>query len=144
MKLMISVVTAISLGLTWTAFASKYSDLAAKGYRWVTADGPYASPNQQDAERMVHQRPDVADTQPAANNPYYYLIPGTIVRVLRQDPATGMSEIWLGGVTKPLWTYSRFLSKAPVRDADGITQTPENSGLMPGGDGIVPDELSIK
>jgi UDP:flavonoid glycosyltransferase YjiC (YdhE family) len=64
--------------------------------------------------------------------------------LLREDPASGMSEIWLGGVTKPLWTYSRFPSKSPVKDADGITQTPENSGLMPGGDGIAPEQLTIK
>ena len=31
--------TAVSLGLTCTAFADNYSDLAAQGYRWVTVDG---------------------------------------------------------------------------------------------------------
>jgi len=42
MKLAISIITAVSLGLTCTAFADNYSDLAAQGYRWATVDGPYA------------------------------------------------------------------------------------------------------
>jgi len=35
MKLAISVLTAVSLGLICTARADQYSDLTAKGYRWV-------------------------------------------------------------------------------------------------------------
>jgi hypothetical protein len=30
--------------LTSTALADKYGDLVAKGYRWVTTDGPFAVP----------------------------------------------------------------------------------------------------
>ena len=42
-----------------------------------------------------------------------------------------MSEIRLGGITRSLWTYSRFLSKHPVRDTYGVIETPENAGLIP-------------
>jgi hypothetical protein len=47
----------------------------------------------------------------------YYLIPGTLVRVTRDDEAKGMSEILLGGILRPLWTYNRFLTARPIRDA---------------------------
>jgi hypothetical protein len=43
----------------------------------------------------------------------YYLIPGTLVRVTRDDEAKGMSEILLGGILRPLWTYNRFLTRTP-------------------------------
>jgi len=36
--------------------------------------------------------------------------------VVRSDPATGMSEIRLVGIARPLWTYSRFLSKRPIQN----------------------------
>jgi hypothetical protein len=41
MKLAISIMTAVSLGLACTALADNYGTLAAKGYRWVTVHGPY-------------------------------------------------------------------------------------------------------
>ena len=62
----------------------------------------------------------------------YYLIPGTIVRVAQSDPATGMSEIQLGGITRLLWTYTNFLTTRPMQDTYGVIETPENSGLIPG------------
>jgi hypothetical protein len=37
----------------------------------------------------------------------------------------------LGGFATFLWTYSRFLSKHPIRDVYGVIETPENSGLVP-------------
>lgn len=33
---------ALAIWLTPFALADRYDDLAAKGYRWVTVDGPYA------------------------------------------------------------------------------------------------------
>ena len=43
MKFLINMfMAAVSLGLTCTAFADNYSDLAAQGYLWATVDGPYA------------------------------------------------------------------------------------------------------
>jgi hypothetical protein len=61
----------------------------------------------------------------------HYLIPGTVVQVIKEDPAKGMSQIWVGGITTPLWTYTRFLSKHPVRDTYGNIEMPEERGLTP-------------
>ena len=37
----------------------------------------------------------------------YYLIPGTLARVIRDDYANAMSEILLAGILTPLWTYTK-------------------------------------
>jgi hypothetical protein len=131
MKLGISVITAISLSLTWTALGDNYSDLAAQGFRWVTVDGPYACTNEQDVRRIVGHRTDAIELEMVENIRCYYLIPGTIVQVINEDPARGMSQMRLGSITRPLWTYTRFLSKRPVADTYGTIQRPEECGLMP-------------
>jgi hypothetical protein len=41
-----------------------------------------------------------------------------------------MSQIHLGGITRDLWTYTRFLSKRPITDPYGVIETPEASGLV--------------
>jgi hypothetical protein len=61
--------------------------------------------------------------------------------MIKQDPARGMAEIRLGSITRPLWTYSRFLSKHPVRDTYGVIETPETSGLIPAADTAMVPEL---
>jgi hypothetical protein len=60
----------------------------------------------------------------------YYLIPGTIVRVLREDPRRHMSLMRMGSVTRSLWTYTRFLSRHPVQDTYGMIEMPEDVGLI--------------
>jgi hypothetical protein len=57
-------------------------------------------------------------------------LPGIIVKVVKEDRATGMSKVDLGGLIKPLWTYTKFLTARPVRDSYGIIEMPENSGLI--------------
>jgi hypothetical protein len=37
-------------------------------------------------------------------------------------------------VTTSLWTYTSYLTKHPIPDTYGITETPENSGLSPEAD----------
>ena len=137
MKLAIAVMTAVGLSLTSPAFADKYNDWAAQGYRWVTVNGPYACGTDQDVQRIVGHHTDETELHMVEDIRCYYLIPGTIVQVIKEDSANGMSEIRLGGVSRPLWTYSRFLSKHPVQDTYGIIETPENSGLIPKADGAV-------
>jgi len=61
----------------------------------------------------------------------YYVVPGTLVQVVQDDPARGMSKIRFGGITRELWTYTKFLSKRPIEDAYGVIENPENSGLIP-------------
>ena len=67
----------------------------------------------------------------------YYLIPGTLVRVMHDDSANGTSEILLGGITKPLWTYNKFLTDRPTRDIYGIVETPDTAGLIDPSDSAV-------
>ena len=133
MKRGISIIAAVGLGLTCAALADRYSDLAAQGYRWVTADGPYACNAEQELQLIAGHRTDATERQVVESIRCYYLIPGTIVQVITEDPAHGMSKVRLGSVTAPppLWTYSKFLSKHPVQDIYGIIETPEYAGLVP-------------
>ena len=132
--------TAVSLGLTGAVLGGdNYGALAAQGYRWVTIDGPYACITEQDAKRIAAHHNDAIELHVVENIECYYLIPGAIVQVVKEDPAHGISEIRLGSVTRSLWTYSRFLGKRPVKDTYGVIETPENSGLIPAADtSIVP------
>src|ERR1700736_5613505 len=128
MKLLISFITAVSLGLACTVLGGdNYSALAAQGYRWVTVNGPYACKTEQDVERITAHHTDAIELQVVQNIECYYLIPGTIVRVIKEDSARGMSEMRLGSITRSLWTYSRFLSKHPVKDIYGVIELPESS-----------------
>jgi hypothetical protein len=132
MKLLISFITAVSVGLIGTVLGGdQYSALVAQGYRWVTVNGPYACTSKEEAQRIVAQHTDAIELQVVENIECYYLIPGTIVQVIKEDPARGISEIHLGSITRSLWTYNRFLSKSPVKDTYGVIETPENSGLIP-------------
>ena len=108
-------------------------DLVAKGYRWVTVDGPYAGAKQQEV-RQITSRTDLTELSLVEAGDGYYLIPGTLVRITQDDRVNGMSEVLLGGITKPLWTYTRFLSARPIRDAYGIVETPDTTGLVDPGD----------
>ena len=60
----------------------------------------------------------------------YYLVPGTLARLIQDDHANGMSEILLAGITRPLWTYTKFLTARPVPDTYGVIETPDNAGLV--------------
>jgi hypothetical protein len=131
MKLAILIVTAISLGLSCTAPADNYDTLAAKGYRWVAIHGPYASTTEQGVQRITHYRGGLTESPILEDAQAFYLIPGRIVRILKEDRTTGMSQVQMGGFTTFLWTYSRFLSKRPIRDVYGVVETPENSALVP-------------
>jgi hypothetical protein len=131
MKLRILVLTAISFGLTCAALAVNYSDLVTQGYRWITIDGPFACDSEQDVQRITGHRTDAVELQMIENLQAYYLIPGTLVQVVQDDAATGMSQIRLGGITRDLWTYTKFLSKRPIEDPYGVIENPENSGLIP-------------
>ena len=43
---------AAAITLTTIALANKYDDLAAKGFRWATADGPYACVAKEDVAKF--------------------------------------------------------------------------------------------
>jgi hypothetical protein len=141
MKIQMLVISVIGLSLTCTTWASDlpslgYSprisveDLVAKGYRWVTVNGPYACATEQDLRRITSDHTDLREVHMVENLQAYYLIPGTLARVIRDDHANGMSEILLAGITTPLWTYTKFLTARPIHDIYGIVETPDNAGLV--------------
>ena len=148
MKIGILAVSVVGLSFIYTALADElprlgYSertpvkDLAAKGYRWITVNGPYACPTEQDVRQMTSDRSELTEVHMVQEGAAYYLIPGTIVRVVQDDPVNGMSEILLGGITRPLWTYTRFLTARRIRDTYGIVETPDTAGLIDPGDSAV-------
>ena len=114
-----------------TALGGKYDDLTAKGFRWATADGPYAAVSKDDAHVVANHPADHVILQMVEQVKVFYLTPGTIVQVTEEDPRTGTSKIRMAGITSDLWTLTRFLSKHPVKDTYGVIETPENSGLIP-------------
>lgn len=127
----LSAVAAAAMTLTSTASADKYDELAAKGYRWATADGPYACVAKEDVRRMANNPGDAVELQMIEQVKAYYLTPGTIVQVTEEDSHTGTSRIRLAGITVDLWTLTKFLTKHPVKDTYGVIETPETSGLIP-------------
>jgi hypothetical protein len=82
--------------------------------------GPYARTTEQDVQRILGHRTDEVELHMVKSIRCYYLIPGTIVEVIKEDPANGMSEMRFGSVSSSLRTYTRFLSKHPVHDTYGI------------------------
>jgi hypothetical protein len=141
MKIGMLVLSIINLSLLGSTLADDlprmgYSDrtpvkdLAANGYRWVTVDGPYACATEQEVQQITSNRTDMIELQMVEEGRAYYLIPGTLVRVMQDDQTNGMSQILLGGLTKPLWTYNKFLSRRPIRDIYGVMETPDTAGLI--------------
>jgi hypothetical protein len=131
----IVAVAAAAITLTSSALGDKYSDLVAKGYRWSTVDGLYAWVSKDDVRRTVNN-----PTSPAGDEVMlkmieqvkaFFLIPGTIVQVTKEDPSSGLSKIRMAGITVDVWTLTRFLSKHDVKDTYGVIETPETSGLIP-------------
>jgi hypothetical protein len=134
MKIAMLLASVIGLGLASSAWADAYKDLAAKGYRWVTVNGPYACATEQELRQITTDHTDSTELQMVEDGGAYYLIPGTLVQVVHDDRSDGESEILLGGITRPLWTYTKFLSARPIRDTYGIVETPQISGLIEPGD----------
>src|SRR5258707_12480461 len=127
MRLRMLVIAGIGFGLTGAALAATYSDLVTQGYRWITVDGPYACPAKEDVQRITNHRTDALELQMVDDLRAYYLIPGTLVKVIKEDPATGTTQVRLGGITKDLWTATKFLSKSPIQNPYGVIETPDNS-----------------
>jgi hypothetical protein len=130
MRLWLLIFTLFGLSLTRTACAEDYRDLAAKGFRWVTVNGPYACPSEQEVRSVTGDPTDARELQMVEDGTAYYLVPGTLVQIVQADPENGMSEILLGGITRPLWTYTKYLTANPIHDTYGIVETPEISGLI--------------
>jgi hypothetical protein len=141
MKIRLFGILLVGLTLVWTAWAGdlprmgyepkvSVKELAAKGYRWVTANGPYGCANERALRQITSGSTDLTELNMLEEGYSYYHVPGTLVRIVHDDPANGMSEILVGGIIKPLWTYTRFLSARPIHDIYGIVETPDTAGLI--------------
>ena len=115
---------AVAVGLTRAALADKYDDFATRGYRWVSVDGPFGFRSRDDLRQIVKDRGEGKEFKLVEQLRAYYLLPGTLVHVIQMDTNSGMSQIQLSRVRKPLWTLSRFLSERPIADLDGRIETP--------------------
>ena len=124
-------ITAAVIGLTSAGLTANYDDLAAKGYRWVTIDGPYGCPAKDDLQQIVKKPTDETELQMIKQHRAYYLLRGDIVKLIQEDPTSGISRIHVAGITTDLWTPTKFLNKRPVENAFGVVETPETSGLVP-------------
>jgi hypothetical protein len=134
MKFRLLVFSVIAFGLTAAAWTEDFKALAAKGYRWVTVNGPFACATEQDVRHIISDPTDSTELNMVEDGGAYYLIPGTIVQVVQDDQINGMSQILIGGIVKPLWTYTGYLSVTPVTDTYGVIETPKNAGLIETGD----------
>jgi hypothetical protein len=123
-------VASAAVVLTSVGLAANYDELAAKGYRWVTIDGPYGCPSKDDLRQITKNRTDEIELRMVEQLRAYYLIPGVIVQLVQQDAASGMSQIHSAEIVTDLWTLTIFLSKRPIKDTYGAIETPETSGLI--------------
>jgi hypothetical protein len=121
---------AIVFGLASAALSINDTKPAAKEYRWIVVDGPYACHSKEDLRQITKHHTDETELQMVDQLRAYYLIAGTIVQLVQEDSASGTSQIHFAGVTSNLWTLTRFLSKRPVVNPYGVIETPENSDLI--------------
>jgi hypothetical protein len=131
MKVSTIVLAAAAVGLGSTASADPPKDLAAQGYRWVAVDGPYACSSKDDLREITRHRTDRIELQMIQELRAHYLVRGVIVQVVQDDAASGMSEIQITGRPRTFWTFTKFLSRSPIRDTFGATLT--TSDMIPQG-----------
>ena len=124
MKLRTIVGIGTAVWLTSTVLADQYDDLVAKGYRWVTTDGPFACASKDDLNRIIKNRSDENTLRMVEKGGVYFLIRGGIVQVLQEDKASGLSLVRWDGIAANLWTPSKFLSKRPIVNILGTIATP--------------------
>ena len=108
--LKILYIVTVAIWLIPGALADKYDDLAAKGYRWVTVDCPYGYFSRHDLRQIGIHRREGKEFELIEQLRAYYLIPGTVARVIQNDTASGMSQIHLDGARRPIWTFTSALS----------------------------------
>jgi hypothetical protein len=113
--------------LTSWGLAAPYDELPARGYRWVSTNGPYACRSKDDLRQIINNHTDLTEVQMIEESRAYYLIKGAIVQVVLEDAAAGMSQIHSAEIGPDVWTLTRFLSKRPVRSPDGEIEVPGRS-----------------
>ena len=127
MKVPTLISLAAAVLLTSRGFAAPYDDLAAKGYRWVSTNGPYACPSKDDLRQIIQHHTDETELQMIEQPRAYYLIEGAVVQVVFEDAASGMSLIHSAEIGPDVWTLTRFLSRHAIRNTDGEIEVPLRS-----------------
>lgn len=117
-------VVASTAVLTSTGLAANYKELVKEGYRWAAADGPFACPAKADVQEIMKHSGDGVRLQMVEQLRAYFLVRGTIVKVVKEESASGLAEIELAGIIPKLWTPSRFLSTRPIPDVEDRIETP--------------------
>ena len=112
-----------------TAPATDFKALAEQGYRWVRVNGPYATPNKNDAAKLAGAKNAATDVELQDKTHAYFILPGMLVFVLENDSAAGLSRVRASGIVVDLWTETKYLSAEPLKDSYGVTETPDSSGL---------------
>jgi hypothetical protein len=119
----------VSAAMLSTATATDFQSLAEQGYRWVRVNGPYATPNKNDAAKLAGAQNAATDVALQDKTRAYFLLPGMLVFILENDTAAGLSRVRASGIVVDLWTETKYLSARPVKDSYGVTETPDSSGL---------------
>jgi hypothetical protein len=121
------VCTTFAWLLLLRGFAADYEDLLKRGYRWVTVDGPFACVSVDDLRKIPRNGGDEMKLKLVEQLKAYYLIRGTVVQVIKEDRAAGVSQVHIDGITTPLWTLNSYLSRRPVKSINGQIETPGTS-----------------
>ena len=122
-RTILSVAT-VAVGLVSAGLAANYDELIRQGYRWVTVDGPFACVSKDDLRQMIEKPSDELTLKMVEEIRAYYLVKGSMVRVVAQETSSGLSQIYIPGITQNLWTLTKFLTKQPIRDIIGRIETP--------------------
>ena len=84
----------------------------------------------EDLRRITREPSDTNELHMVEQVRAYYLIQGALVKVIQEDGSTGMAQIRAAGIKNNLWTYNKFLSRRPIKNAYAAIETPEKSGLI--------------
>jgi hypothetical protein len=125
----IGLICILAAATVTRAAATDFKALAEEGYRWVRVNGPYATPNKEDATKLAEAKSAATDVELQDKTHAYFLLPGMLVYVLETDNASGLSKVRASGIVVELWTETKFLSSQPIKDSYGVTETPDSSGL---------------
>ena len=122
---------AASCLLSLNGFAAGYDDFLKQGYRWVSVDGPFACVSIEDLRKIPFDGGDSLKLKMVEDLKAYYLVRGAVVQVIKEDKSVGVSQIHIEGITTPLWTWSRYLSRQPIRDIIGRIEIPPTPAGSP-------------
>ena len=119
----------VMIGLSSTSSAADYGAWVAKGYRWSLVHGRYAFVSKEEAKDQGS--PGGSKSKSDSIGHGYYLRPGKLILIVETDAASALSRIRMNGAASPLWTATRNLSSRPVKNARGVIESPESTGLRP-------------